>query len=98
MDKIRKAYHMALSNNDKLLCYSKNKQFFLWNVEDKSILSGVNKSVLDLQFSEDSSEITALVEYPSSVLVYRTDQLDKPFFRYRFSSWFVPKAKPLQRR
>lgn len=89
---IKNAYHMALSNNDMLLCYSKSNKLFLWNVKDESMLSCANKAVVGLHFSEDSSEITALVEYPSSVLVYKSDQLDKPFFRYKFSSWFTPKA------
>lgn len=92
MDKIKNAYHMALSNNDMLLCYSKSNKFFLWDVESKSILSSANKSVVDLHFSEDSSEITAVIEYPSSVLVYKSDQLNKPFFRYKFSNWFTPKV------
>lgn len=92
MDKIKSAYHMALSNDDTLLCYSKGKKFFLWDFETKSILSCANKPVSDLHFSEDSSEITAVIEYPSSVVVYKTNQFDKPFFRCKFSSMFTPKA------
>lgn len=92
MDIGKIAYHMALSNDDLLLCYSNSKKVCLWSMKSESILSSTNKSVVGLAFSEDGSEIMAIVEYPSSVVVYKTNQFDKPFFQHKFLSMFTPKA------
>ena len=83
---------MALSNDDSLLCYSNSKKVCLWSMKSESILSSTNTSVIGLAFSEDSSEIMAIIEYPSSIVDYNTHQFDKPFFQYKFSTKFTPKA------
>ena len=91
MDKIKRSFSMTLTDDDLVLCYNKGKGLYLWSMESESIITSTSKlSVSHLCFSGDGKEIAAATENPSSIVVYKTNQLDKPYFRYKFSSMFIP--------
>ena len=82
---------MALTNDDLVLCYNKGKGLFLWSMEREVIISSTSKvSTSYLCFSGDGKKIAAATENPSSIVVYKNDELDKPIFRYKFISRFSP--------